>query len=51
MTEFPTISEMALKTHLPYCTIYLCEVAFSSLMIIIQNIDQLYETSKMFYIL
>lgn len=26
--EFPTISEITLKTRMAFCTIYLCEVAF-----------------------
>lgn len=36
--EFPTISEMTLYIFLSFCTAYLCEVVFSALAIINQNI-------------
>lgn len=37
--EFPTISEMTLYIFLSFCTAYLCEVVFSALAIINQNIN------------
>jgi hypothetical protein len=36
-TEFPTISEMVLNKFLPFCTVYLCKVVFSAMMIIKQK--------------